>query len=63
MPSPGPGGITAEQLQELQQQMGSPGEDGSGTKGGLSSEKLQELLKRMSNKSAPASPAPPASAP
>jgi tetratricopeptide (TPR) repeat protein len=60
VPPPSSGGLTAEQLQELQQQMGSPGEDGSK---GMSSEKLQELLKRMGSKGAPASPAPPASAP
>ncbi|MES1178868.1 MAG: tetratricopeptide repeat protein [Myxococcales bacterium] len=61
VPPPSAGGLTAEQLQELQQQMGSPGEDGSK---GLSSEKLQELLKRMGSKGAPPpSPAPPASAP
>jgi tetratricopeptide (TPR) repeat protein len=60
VPSPSAGGLTAEQLQELQQQMGSPGEDGSK---GMSSEKLQELLKRMGSKNPPASPAPPASAP
>ena len=61
VPSPGASGITAEQLQELQQQMGS----GDGAKG-LSGEKLQELLKRISSKGAPAqspSPSPPASAP
>ena len=57
VPAPGAGGITAEQLQELQEQMGSG--DGSGSKG-MSSEKLQELLKRMGSK---APPAPPASAP
>ena len=53
VPAPGAGGITAEQLQELQQQMGGGG-DG---KKGMSSEQLQELIKRMS-KNAPPSPAP-----
>jgi predicted negative regulator of RcsB-dependent stress response len=60
VPAPSSGGLSAEQLQELQQQMGSPNENGSK---GLSSEKLQELLKRIGSKGAPVSPAPPASAP
>ena len=55
--------FTAEQIQELTEQMGG---DGSG-KGGLSSEKLKELLKGMGKipggGSAPPVPAPPASAP
>ncbi|MEO6602229.1 MAG: hypothetical protein ABIQ16_20275 [Polyangiaceae bacterium] len=65
VPPPSSGGLTAEQLQELQHQMGSPGEDGSGSKG-MTSEKLQELLKRMGgSKGAPVGPSPsaPASAP
>jgi predicted negative regulator of RcsB-dependent stress response len=61
VPPPSSGGITPEQMQQLEQQMGAPGEDGS--KGGLTSEKLQELLKRMGSKGVPVSPAPPASAP
>jgi predicted negative regulator of RcsB-dependent stress response len=54
--------LTAEQLQELQEQMGSPGE---GSSKGLSAEKLSELLKRMAKSpgGAAPSPAPPASAP
>ncbi|HEX3774570.1 MAG TPA: tetratricopeptide repeat protein [Polyangiaceae bacterium] len=52
-----PSALTADQLQELQDQMGS-GSDGKG----MSSEKLQELLRNLSKK-APAAPAPPASAP
>ena len=58
VPAPSAGGITAEQLQELQQQMGG-GKDGSK---GMSSEQLQELIKRMS-KNAPPSPSPAPSAP
>jgi len=52
--------LTAEQIQELTEQIG----DGSG-KGGLSSEKLKELLKGMGKApgGAPPVPAPPASAP
>ncbi|MEI9950709.1 MAG: tetratricopeptide repeat protein [Pseudomonadota bacterium] len=60
--SPSPNTFTAEQIQELSEQMGSG--DGSGK--GLSSEKLKELLKGMSGKApsgAPNVPAPPASAP
>jgi predicted negative regulator of RcsB-dependent stress response len=59
--SASPNALTAEQLQELQEQMGSPSADGKG----MSSEKLQELLKQMSKggPKAPAAPAPPASAP
>ena len=53
VPAPSAGGITAEQLQELQQQMGGGGEG----KKGMSSEQLQELIKRMS-KNAPPSPSP-----
>ncbi|HEY4103750.1 MAG TPA: tetratricopeptide repeat protein [Polyangiaceae bacterium] len=52
-----PSSLTADQLQELQEQMGG-GSDGKG----MSSEKLQELLRNLSKK-APAAPAPPASAP
>jgi tetratricopeptide (TPR) repeat protein len=54
--------LTAEQIQELTEQLG--GGDGS-AKGGLSSEKLKELLKGMAKNpsGAPATPAPPASAP
>jgi predicted negative regulator of RcsB-dependent stress response len=56
-----PNALTAEQIQELQDQMGSPGGDG---KGAMSSAKLQELLKQMSKTGkVPAAPAPPASAP
>lgn len=52
-------GLTAEQLQELQEQM-----SGGGEGKGLSQEKLQELLKRMAKTApAPGTPAPPASAP
>jgi len=52
--------LTAEQIQELSEQIG----DGSG-KGGLSSEKLKELLKGMGKipGGTPNAPAPPASAP
>ena len=59
--SASPNALTADQLQELQEQMGSPGGDGKG----MSSEKLQELLKQMSKggPKGPAAPAPPASAP
>jgi len=58
--SASPNALTSEQLQELQEQMGGPG-DGKG----MSSEKLQELLKQMAKggAKAPAAPAPPASAP
>jgi predicted negative regulator of RcsB-dependent stress response len=57
--SASPNALTADQLQELQEQMGS-GSDGKG----MSSAKLQELLKQMSKGAkAPAAPAPPASAP
>jgi hypothetical protein len=49
--------LTAEQIQELQEQMGSPG-DGSK---GLSKEKINELLKHMGSQQKPA--APPAGAP
>jgi predicted negative regulator of RcsB-dependent stress response len=62
VPPPSPGMLTAEQIQELSEQMGG---DSSG-KGGISSEKLKELLKGMSGKTpdgAPNVPAPPASAP
>jgi len=59
--SPSPNGLTAEQIQELSEQMGSPA--GPGGKG-MSSEKLNELLKRLSKTGgAPSTPAPPASAP
>ncbi|HEY1534918.1 MAG TPA: hypothetical protein VGF76_12900 [Polyangiaceae bacterium] len=51
-----PNSLTAEQIQELQEQMGSPG-DGKG----MSKEKLNELLKHMSEQQKPA--APPAGAP
>jgi predicted negative regulator of RcsB-dependent stress response len=60
--SASPNMLTAEQIQELSEQMGSG--DGSGK--GLSSEKLKELLKGMSGKTpggAPNVPAPPAGAP
>jgi len=60
VPSASPNTVTAEQLQELSEQMG------SGDGKGLSSEKLKELLKGMSGKTpggAPNVPAPPASAP
>lgn len=58
--APSGGSLTAEQIQELTEQMG----DGSG-KGGLSAEKLKELLKGMGKTpgGAPEVPAPPASAP
>jgi predicted negative regulator of RcsB-dependent stress response len=58
--SSSPNALTAEQLQELQEQMGSPGEGKN-----ISSAKLQELLKQMSKggPKAPVAPAPPASAP
>jgi predicted negative regulator of RcsB-dependent stress response len=62
VPATNPNALTAEQIQELTEQMGG---DGSG-KGGISSEKLKELLKGMSGKTpgdAPNAPAPPASAP
>jgi predicted negative regulator of RcsB-dependent stress response len=62
VPPASPNMLTAEQIQELSEQMGG---DSSG-KGGLSSEKLKELLKGMSGKTpdgAPNVPAPPASAP
>jgi len=60
VPAPGSGPLSAEQIQELTEQIG----DGSG-KGGLSSEKLKELLKGMGKTpgSVPNAPAPPASAP
>ncbi|HEY0467824.1 MAG TPA: hypothetical protein VGC79_26670, partial [Polyangiaceae bacterium] len=56
-----PNTLTAEQIQELSEQMGAG--DGSGK--GLSSEKLKELLKGMSKTpgGVPNAPAPPASAP
>jgi tetratricopeptide (TPR) repeat protein len=60
VPTTSPNTLTAEQLQELSEQMG------SGDGKGLSSEKLKELLKGMSGKTpggAPNVPAPPASAP
>jgi predicted negative regulator of RcsB-dependent stress response len=59
--TPPSGALTAEQIQELTEQMGG---DGSG-KGGLSAEKLKELLKGMGKApaEAPNAPAPPASAP
>ena len=60
VPTASPNTLTAEQLQELSEQMG------SGDGKGLSSEKLKELLKGMSGKTpggAPNVPAPPASAP
>ncbi len=59
-----PNSLTAEQIQELQDQMGSPGSGGDGK--AMSSAKLQELLKQMSKTAGgklPAAPAPPASAP
>lgn len=61
VPPAGPGALTAEQIQELTEQMGG---DGSG-KGGLSTEKLKELLKGMGKTpdGTPNAPAPPASAP
>ena len=61
VPAATPGALTAEQIQELTEQMGG---DGSG-KGGLSTEKLKELLKGMGKAPAgtPNAPAPPASAP
>jgi len=61
VPPPSPNMLTAQQIQELSEQMGAG--DGSGK--GLSSEKLKELLKGMSNtpSGAPNVPAPPASAP
>ena len=46
-----PNSLTAEQIQELQEQMGSPS-DGPGK--GMSKEKLNELLKRMSSGQKPA---------
>ncbi|HYQ03886.1 MAG TPA: tetratricopeptide repeat protein [Polyangiaceae bacterium] len=58
VPPPSSGALTAEQIQELSEQMGG---DGSG-KGGLSADKLKELLKGM-GKGVPNVPAPPASAP
>jgi tetratricopeptide (TPR) repeat protein len=60
VPAASPNALTAEQIQELSEQMG----DGSG-KGGLSAEKLKELLKGMGKTPAgtPNAPAPPASAP
>jgi len=62
IPAASPNTLTAEQIQELSEQMGAG--DGSGK--GLSSERLKELLKGMSQPGgvppAPA-PAPPASAP
>ncbi len=53
--------LTADQMQELQDQMGS----GSGDGKGMSNEKLQELLRQISKNGpkAPIAPAPPASAP
>lgn len=61
VPAASPGALTAEQIQELTEQMGG---EGSG-KGGLSAEKLKELLKGMGKAPAgmPNAPAPPASAP
>jgi len=56
-----PNALTADQLQQLQEQMA--GGDGQGPGKGMSSEKLNELLKQMSKGKAPAAPAPPASAP
>jgi len=57
--SASPNALTADQIQELQEQMG------SGDGKGMSSEKLQELLRQMSKNGpkAPVAPAPPASAP
>jgi predicted negative regulator of RcsB-dependent stress response len=46
-----PNSLTAEQIQELQEQMGSPSE---GPGKGMSKEKLNELLKRMSSGQKPA---------
>jgi len=63
VPPASPSMLSAEQIQELSEQMGAG--DGSG-KGGLSAEKLKELLKGMSGKAPgelPNVPAPPASAP
>ena len=62
VPAASPTSLTAEQIQELSEQMGSG--DGS-AKGGLSSEKLKELLRGMSKTpgGVPNAPAPPASAP
>ena len=57
--SASPNSLTAEQIQELTESMGSPGQ---GPGGGMSSEKLQEMLKRMAKNPA-GTPAPPASAP
>lgn len=61
--TPSSNALTADQIQELQEQMGSPGADGKG----MSSAKLQELLKQMAKSTsggkAPPAPAPPASAP
>jgi predicted negative regulator of RcsB-dependent stress response len=59
--SASPNALTADQLQQLQEQMSG----GSGDGKGVSSEKLQELLRQMSKGGAksPAAPAPPASAP
>ena len=61
VPTPSPNTLTAEQIQELSEQMGAG--DGSGK--GISSEKLKELLKGMSKGpvGVPNAPAPPASAP
>ena len=56
--TPTPSSLTAEQIQELQEQMGSP-DDGPGK--GMSKEKLNELLKHMAREQKPT--APPASAP
>jgi predicted negative regulator of RcsB-dependent stress response len=59
-----PNSLTAEQIQELQDQMGSPGSGADGK--AMSSAKLQELLKKMSKTAGgalPAAPAAPASAP
>jgi predicted negative regulator of RcsB-dependent stress response len=56
--SASPNALTADQLQQLQEQMGSPGGDGKG----VSSEKLQELLRQMSKGGAKAPAAPPAPA-
>ena len=61
VPAASPNSLTAEQIQELTEQMGS----GNGSDKGLSTEKLKELLKGMSKTpaGAPNVPAPPASAP
>jgi tetratricopeptide (TPR) repeat protein len=61
VPAASPSSLTAEQIQQLTEQMG--GDDGSGK--GLSAEKLKELFKGMSKAppGAPNVPAPPASAP